>query len=83
MMKILVKKSFSLSMSSAKPLGVAAGDVVAWKQRHHVAKNHVNKNNQFFLDAIWCKPVDLRHLADKKNPLFYFKNDLFKFCLFN
>ena len=39
---------------------------VAWKQRHRVAKNHVNNFNYFFLDAIWCNPADLRHLAVKK-----------------
>ena len=66
MMKILIKKNFSLSMTSAKPEGWLVGDVVAWKQRHRVAKNHVNKNNNFFLNAIWCKPKDLRHLADEK-----------------
>ena len=45
---------------------MADGDVEAPKQRHRVAKNHVNEINYFFLDAIWCKPSDLRHLADKK-----------------
>ena len=38
---------------------------VAWKQRHHVAKNPVNIFNYFFLNAKWCKPADLRHLAVK------------------
>ena len=29
-------------------------------------QNPVNKNNYFYPNAIWCKPADLRHLADKK-----------------
>ena len=63
MMKILVKKKISLSMSWANHEGWLVGDVVAPEQRHRVAKNHVNNFNYFFLNAIWCNPVDLRHLA--------------------
>ena len=39
---------------------------VGWKQRHRVAKNHVNNFNNFFLERKWCNPVDLRHLAVEK-----------------
>ena len=81
-MKILIKKYFSLSMSSAKPLGW-------WRGRGGPrtapprGQKPVNNFNIFFLDAIWCKPADLRHLADKKSFFFSNKYNKYKVCLFN